>query len=249
MHSRVSLILAAVFFSGLASFAHAQQNEESPTYKVRDLVHELAFDPTKFFPSPYTEDRSVVRIVYSGDDYGWPVYAIALAEGCVDDEDPRLGECSLRLRARMVRAPAPPELVRPRHRGTYLVGGLVNRGATSREQVRASLTELGVEWGEADLRTCPGALAALSRSTGAVWVPERIANPTPEDGVLNLVLHADTVQVESQQYRRVSVYEGWIEEGSPAAWAVDLASTLEPCWRPAELPAPWFREQAVAEEG
>ena len=40
-----------------------------------------------FVPSQYIEDQSGVRISDTGDDFGWPVYAIAVAEGCLDGEN------------------------------------------------------------------------------------------------------------------------------------------------------------------
>ncbi|MFN3816623.1 hypothetical protein [Brevundimonas sp.] len=225
----------------LAQPVLAQDEGGVAPYGVRDRVRTLAFDPTRFFPSEHIEDRSTVRIVYTGDDYDWPVYAIAVAEGCVDAENIREDDCASRLRARMVRAPAPADLTRPRQRGTHLVGRLIERGATSPRQIQTALDEIGVEWVEADLRACPEALAALGRSANAVWVPDAVANPVAGDELMALVLHADIVQVEVEQFARVSTYRGWIDDGSPAAWATDFAGSLESCWAPAGVPAPWSR--------
>lgn len=72
-------------------------------------MQQLAFDPVKFFPSQYVKDHSGVRISDTGDDYGWPVYAIAVTEGCIPWENNPRDQCGSRLRARLVRAPAPPE--------------------------------------------------------------------------------------------------------------------------------------------
>lgn len=218
--------------------AQAQQSQPS-VFDVRPMVIDVAFDPTAYFPSTYARDRSVVRIVYTGDDYGWPVYAIAVAEGCVDQEDRNNDACATRLRARMVRSPAPADIQRPRQRGLHLLGLLVETGATNPISIRAALSDVGTEWLEADLRTCPGAVDGLRRLTEAGWPPPPPIDQTLVAYVSGLAMHADLVRVEVQHYARRTTYEGWIADGSPAAWAVAFAEGLEPCWRPAPGPAPW----------
>ena len=232
----IQIAVCTIILGCLAQPARAQ---ETSILETRDAVRQMAFDPATFFPSPYIKDRSVIRITYTGDDYGWPVYAIAIAEGCIDQENVRQDDCKSRLRARMVRAPAPPNLTRARQRGVHLVTRLVERGATSPELMRTALDQLGVEWLEADLRTCSGAMETLQQSTEAVWVPDAVSDPTPDDEMAGLVLHADIVQVEIQQYARRTTYVGWLAAGSPAVWAEALATVLEPCWRPANVSVPW----------
>lgn len=242
MRNPIRFFITSLCLSAMSQSVHAQDAGAASTTEVREIVQQLAFDPTKFFPSQYIKDHSILRIVYTGDDYGWPVYAIAIAEGCLDGENNPRDQCASRLRARMVRAPALPEASRPRQRGSRLVARLMESGSVSPRQVQASLQDMGVEWVEADLRDCPGALSALARSAEAVWVPDAVANPRPGDELSGLVLHADIVQVEFQQYAKLTSYRGWIAERSPAAWAVEFASALEPCWRPAEVQAPWLQE-------
>ncbi|AYV46408.1 hypothetical protein CFHF_14800 [Caulobacter flavus] len=245
--STLALGLAIIVFGQAAQAgpapdqaAPAQTGEarEPSVADVREAVRDIAFDPSRFFPSPLVKDRSILRITYTGDDYGWPVHAIAVAKGCVDDEKQPKDKCASRLRARMVRAPAPDGMARPRQRGVRLVGQLVERKATTPAQIRAALSQIKPEWVEADLRTCPGAAEVLKRSAEAVWVPEAVADPQPTDE-LNLVLHADIVKIEIQQYARLTTYRGWLAENSPAVWAQSLAAVLEPCWRAADVPAPW----------
>jgi hypothetical protein len=231
-------VALAITVSGQAAHAQAPADPRASVADVREAVGRIAFDPARYFPSAYVSDRSIVRITYTGDDYGWPVYAIAIAEGCVEGETVPRDQCASRLRARMVRAPAPDGMTRPRQRGVRLVNQLVERKATSSEQIRAALDQIGPEWVEADLRTCPGATEALSKAGEAAWAPEAVVNPKPTDE-LSLVLHADIVRVELQQYARLTTYRGWLAEKSPAVWADGLAAVLEPCWRRADAPAPW----------
>lgn len=227
--------------TGLLSSADILQDPGSdpPAADIRAIVQEVAFDPATYFPSRYGRDRSIVRIAYTGDDYGWPVYSIAIAEGCLDGETNPKDNCAARLRARMVRAPSLAEAARPRQQGARLVSRVTKTGARSSDEVRQALTNIDLDWVEADIHTCPGASVALARSAGAIWVPDAVANPSPDDDIFGLVLHADIVRVDIQQYARLTSYSGWIAEGSPAAWAVEMANALEPCWEPTSATAPW----------
>ncbi|MDI6624211.1 MAG: hypothetical protein QME55_05730 [Brevundimonas sp.] len=232
----------AALLLGILSLTDPGQGPAHPRdADVRAMVQHAAFDPTTYFPSRYIRDHSIVRIAYTGDDYGWPVYSIAIAEGCIAGETVPRDGCASRLRARMVRAPADPDAVRPRVLGARLVSRVEGTGARTPEEVRKALGEENLEWVEADLRACPGALDALAESAEAEWVPDAITNPRPEDAMTGLVLHADIVRVDFSQYARLTTYSGWIAERSPAAWAVGLAATLEPCWEPAPEQPPWLR--------
>lgn len=242
----LALALALLAPVVLGAPAAAQEDEQEARFEarleIRDVVQPMAFDPSKFFPSPYVEDSSIIRITYTGNDYAWPVYAIAVADGCVDAENPRQDACASRLRARMVRSPALADLTRPRQRGLHLLNQLADRRATSPEDIRRALDSVGVEWLEADFRTCPGATEALRRSKDITWAPDEIARLADErsgDEPLLMVIHADKVRVEFEQFLRLSTYYGYVADGSPAAWAVELEETLEPCWRPATVPPPW----------
>lgn len=227
-------LLAAIALEGLA----VAQSDFEKRVKLARRVRELAFNPEHFFLDQY-HSQPVVTVTYTGDDYAWPVYSIAVFEGCHDDE-PRVDGCRSALRARMVRSPLAPDMRRPRERGGRLVWNLFEKGKTSRMALRGALTRSGVEWKEADVRRCPNAMKALERSANLKWVPSEISNPTPKDEI-NLVIHADTVEVTFRQYGRASIYSGYVADGSPAAWAEDFAASLEPCWTDATIPPPWQR--------
>lgn len=222
--------------SGLPGLAQAQGQQVAET---REAVRQIAFDPSRYFPSLYVRDSSIIRISYTGDDYRWPVYSIAVSFGCIDGEKARDHDCGSRLRARMVRAPAAPGLARLRQRGAHLIEQVVRRGAVSPGQISAALDALGPEWLEADLQTCPNAVDVLEQSREAAWAPDEVAAPLSGSREVELVLHADIVRVELQQYARRTTYEGWLADGSPGAWAERLSAVLEPCWRPAAAPTPW----------
>lgn len=238
--SHAVLLPIAALLSGLFPSYGAQDPLTPARPDVRAIVQQVAFDPATYFPSPYIRDLSVVRITYTGDDYGWPVYSIAIAEGCVDGETIPQNNCASRLRARMGRAPGVIGATRLRQAGAQLVSQVRETGATSEEDVREALSGMGLEWLEADVRACPGALATLAKSAEAIWVPGAVANPTSGDEMSGLVLHADIVRVEFQQYARLTTYSGWLADRSPAAWAVEMASVLEPCWRPMPNDPPWL---------
>lgn len=230
-------ILWLAYLSCLAFPAQAEGISLKILERMRDRVSLLAFDPTSFFRGTFGEDASIIRIVYRGDDYGWPVYSVAIAEGCLAGEA-LSHACRSRLTARMVRSPAPPDLIRARQRGLHLVRQLVQRRANSRSAIKAQLKLLGVEWMEADLNACPGINTVLARSAGLDWVPAEISDPGPRESLL-VVAHADTLEVVFDHHFSQSRYVGYAADGSPAAWAHDLAEALEACWKPAQVPPPW----------
>jgi hypothetical protein len=234
-------LLCSLLLSGLiAAPAHGQAKPPLEDFaRVRDEVRALAFDPATYFPSRFIRDGAMIRIAYTGDDYAWPVYSLAVAKGCLDEE-PRSKDCLSRLTARMVRAPAPADLQRPRQRGAHMVRELARRQAASPSSMPSHLSALKVEWLEADLRSCPGATSLLARSADLSWVPKEISNPDASD-LVSPVLHADMVEVVFERYARRSTWRGYIAGNSPAAWAVELAETLEPCWKPARTAPPWRR--------
>ena len=80
--SMVLSSVAALLVGILSPTDPVQGPAQSPKADVRAMVQQAAFDPTTYFPSRYIRDSSIVRIAYTGDDYGWPVYSIAIAEGC-----------------------------------------------------------------------------------------------------------------------------------------------------------------------
>ena len=96
-------VLCSLAVAGMAAPVVAQ---EASIFELRDPVRAQAFDPTRFFTTAQGRDGSSVRILYTGDDYGWPIHAIAIAAGCQRDEGLSPEACATRLTARMVRAMA-----------------------------------------------------------------------------------------------------------------------------------------------
>jgi hypothetical protein len=235
--ARRALFTLTFLFSPCA-VATAQEGAAS-IFDLRPLVAEAAFDPTVYFPSRVYPDASFLRVTYTGDDYGWPIHAFAVAEGCVDREPTADASCRGRLRARMARAPASAETTRPRHRGVQLLSRLAEQGATTPPLIRAALTDLGVEWLEADLRTCPGATEALRSLEDVSWTPVPSFDLDQLQYVSSLVMHADYIRLDVRHFARTATYAGWIAPNSPGLWAVEFAEVLEPCWRPAPVPPPW----------
>src|SRR4028119_1604213 len=138
------------------------------------------FDPATFFKVDGGRDPSAIRIVYS-DQYRRPIYSIAFQEGCLKEET-RSEVCRTRLTARMVRAPAPYPRANARERSLQLARGLVRRRATSRAAISSALPAMRLEWMQADVRTCPGALKGLSQASALAWLPRAIDQPRSPDG-------------------------------------------------------------------
>jgi hypothetical protein len=119
---------------------------------LKQRVTDVAFDPDSFFGTQGQYFR-IATIRYRGDDWRFPVYAIAISNGCILGREPG---CDARRIARMVRGTeaVPPE--RPRWRGSALIGRLGKLGSLDGPGLAKAL-DANVDWLEADLDSCPGA--------------------------------------------------------------------------------------------
>ncbi len=222
---------AATLALGLIAPSAAQ--EARPAYDFRDRTRALAFDPASFFRE---QSKPALSVRYLGNDYGYPVYTIAVRSGCTEhDKGEARRTCGERLTARMVRSPFKGDSPRPRARGQQLFVAISQAQPQNDNELLRLLDNAGLEWLEADVRKCPTAMAHLATSRNL-----RFSTTTAPLGQLDeIVLHADTVTLEIGSYLMRSRYEGWLKPGSPGAWANDFAASLETCWKPAAAPVPW----------
>jgi hypothetical protein len=223
--------IAAALALILVAPSVAQDGPHSDDFRERTRA--LAFDPARFFPE---RPEPAMSVRYLGDDYGFPVYAIAFRRGCIDaDQGEARRTCGDRLVARMVRAPFEGEPPRPRARGQRLFAMIAPSKPQNDDALLRLLDNSGLEWLEADVRKCPTAMAHLGTGRDLKFSPAMDQTGQPAE----LVLHADTVSFEIGDYLTRSRYEGWLKPGSPGAWANDLAASLETCWKPSMSLVPW----------
>lgn len=234
--TRVTFALAACM--GVAIGTAAFANAPEAGYDFGERTRQLAFDPARFFESA-PADSLFMQIVYSGDDYGFPVYSIAVRKGCTEsDTGEARRTCGDRMIARMVRAPFDGIPERPRWRGAKLFGALAEQDIADDRQLAAALDSQRLEWLEADIGTCEAGLAHL----GASDVDFFTDPPRPTNTDLGIVLHADKISFDYRgDYLTRSSYFGWVKPGSPGMWAAQFANSLEDCWAPASAPAPWSK--------
>jgi hypothetical protein len=215
----------------LAAPMLAAAQEADPFY-AKTTINRLAFDPARYFTGENARD--LLRITYRGDDYDFPVWSLTIRNGCLTE--PRLPPCFKQRIARMVRAPVPSGgAERPRWRGMALVSALED--AKSERDVADRLDKAGLDWVEADVTACPGAMDALKAVVEVRW--PSAATLLPSDDFPPMALHADKVTVEIPTFLHDVRFSGAAFEGSPGAAAVRFAETLEPCWKPATAPVPW----------
>ncbi|KLI63129.1 hypothetical protein [Aurantiacibacter marinus] len=229
-------VTLCIFAAVLSSPAQAQHADND--YDYRERTRELAFDPQRFFPEG---TRPWMEIIYSGDDYGFPVYSIAIQKGCTsDDTGEARRNCGNRLIARMVRAPFDGEPLRPRNRGQVLFGYLFDEGVGDDLALRDALARYQLEWLETDVSGCEPAMALLEADPVLSFFATQL---TPSEGIPQLALHADKIRfVHRGSYLSETTYYGWAAPESPGEWAVQFAQSLEACWRPASSIAPWERD-------
>ncbi|MFY8196835.1 MAG: hypothetical protein ACOVKV_17335 [Novosphingobium sp.] len=201
-----------------------------------------AFDPERFFDGRYVE-APILTIRYLGDDYDFPVYAIALYKGCHDVDAEGDRSCLDRLQARMIRAPYDGEPERPRWRGTRLLEDLRTRGVSSRKELLKALDDGAVEWLEADLATCPAALNNARSTDELRWFGEPLVQEPSDE--MAIIMHFDTIDVRFRpNYFTDFRYQGHVGDGLPSGWADAFAKSLESCWKPATAIRPWRRAVA-----
>lgn len=214
------------------------QAESRRGFNLHQAVLAEAFDPERFFGGGYAEPVLTVR--YLGDDYDYPVYALALYKGCHDADAEGDRSCRERLQVRMVRAPYEGEPERPRWRGTKLLGDLRTRGVSSQRELLAALDNGAVEWLEADLATCPAALSHARNTANLRWFGAPLVEE-PSDSIA-IVLHADTVDVRFRPNYFTDVrFKGIVDDDFPSGWAEGFAKSLENCWTPSAAIRPWRR--------
>lgn len=224
-------IIATALVLGVSAPSAAQ--DARPAYDFRDRTRALAFDPSRFFPE---QPEPAMSIRYMGDDYGYPVYAIAVRKGCTDaDQGEARRTCGGRLIARMIRSPYEGKPPRPRKRGQKLFGMIAQAKPQSDEALLRLLDNAGLQWFEADIHSCPAAMTHLATGRDL-----KFSSAIDQSGdFAEIVLHADTISFEVGDYLMRSRYEGWLKSGSPGAWADEFASSLETCWKPSTATVPW----------
>jgi hypothetical protein len=205
--------------------------------RIGQAMIAAGFAPDSLFADSRGHDPSVLRIVRS-DAYGRPIYSIAIREGCLEEEEPRSEQCRTRLTARMVRAPAPQTGAAAGQRARQLAEQLVRRRATTVRTIRIAFRSMALEWSQADLRSCPGAVEKLAGAASVTWLPRRVEQTESNPAIW---LDSDSVEVTFDYYPTRSVFSGVPIDGSPGAWAKGLARVLEPCWKSARTPPPWMR--------
>ncbi len=217
--------------------------------EMRSTTRQLAFDPNRFFPDAYTAPLITIR--YTGDDYGYPVYSLALRRGCTkEDVGDARRSCAARMVARMVRSPDPaPEDSKPTRRrwlGAALFDYLEKRKPNDEAELRNALDAYGLEWLEADVSRCDAAMAHLSTAEDISF----FADPALVDpGNLSIVLHADKIEFEFGGYITRSRYYGYAKRNSPGEWADQFVPSLDECCKPATSIAPWRLDKPPEPEG
>lgn len=204
----------------------------------REAVTKLAFDTERYFP----EERygyNDVRILYRGDDFSWPIYAIGVRLGC-DERSERRG-CADAFRVRMVRLPKTPDMRRPRDRAMPMWRRFEDGSAQTPQQVAAIVQDFRLEWLQTDSFACPAAAAVMARSGNLSWVSPKLYSRESRAKPDAIVMHADIIDVGFGGGPGNANYIGRDAPGTHAEWATRFAAALEPCWRPAGSVPPWRR--------
>lgn len=234
----------AALLATLVLIAPAKAQDASDTEQEKFSIHATllseVFVPEKFFQEDMLTEP-LLTITYTGDDWNWPVYALALFKGCHAGDAGDYSSCGDRYTVRMVRGPwdeSDGELERPRWRGSALLSNLKDRGVSDRDELFQALDEGAVEWLESDLEQCPAAMKFAETSPDLAWFAQPLI-PEPDDEI-RIVIHYDTVHVRyTPIYSQRMEYTGEVDQRLPSGWAVQFYDALEDCWSLTQAPPPW----------
>ncbi|QFT78308.1 hypothetical protein [Erythrobacter sp. THAF29] len=230
-----ALIALGAALSGGSASANEPANDE-PAFNAKHAVLAEAFAPERFFRGRFGFDP-LLTILHLGDDYSYPIYAIAVFRGCHRDDAEGDRSCIDRLRARMVRAPYDGEPERPRYRGLELLTTLRTLAVSNREELITVLDKGAVEWLEADLATCPAALAKAREAEKLAFFNQSLV---ADDDDMAIVIHSDTIKLTfTPNYFTKLSFDGSPLRGTPGLWGYDFAQSLEECWVPSQATPPW----------
>ena len=209
----------------------------------RCLETALAFDPSNYFDDPGErwspdEPGGIVDARYESSLHG-PRWSFAINPVCASGGG-RVG-CPadrLQLLMRVVAWKTPTELPPGYH---------VPLHGTLGESLR--VLDVAASWREADLKTCPGAVAALLSLENARWFDfddaDRDAIAGREVDSLTVVADGDFVTVRAQGFAASTYAASTLgEEAGTSGWAQQMLKVVEPCLKPASAPPPWRRPPA-----
>lgn len=202
------------------------------------------FSANSFFPEHFVGPDLTAR--YIGDDYGWPVWAVAAKLACPNPETlDRSSACEPEERDWVIRQAAAPEIqegARPRRNG-FAFSQQMQVGLQANSDVNTVARDAGLIWREARMSACPVAQEAFDAFRNVSWLPTNHPLVYTSDE-LNLVLHADKIQLTLQTYLQETTFTGWLAEGNPADRFNAFVVALEPCWTTPSVPAPWEETDA-----
>ncbi len=230
MLTTVGLILA---------FAFQQAEPPISLSEASEIVWDGPFNTNAFFPEWSGEPDLTAR--YMGDEYGWPVWALAARIACPTQnglEHPNA--CPAEDRDWIIRQAAAPQLEgnqRPRYNGSSFAGR-VREGLQANSDVNTVAREAGLIWREARLSGCPVAQEAFDAFRNVSWIPTDHPLVDTRDE-LTLPLHADTIELTLQTYLQETRFTGWLAEGNPANRFNAFVVALQSCWTTPAVPAPW----------
>jgi hypothetical protein len=204
----------------------------------RACMRAMAFDPEAYFGSNDGAEQDplapsgLVDAVFLRALHG-PGWAFAIANGCpgLAEADPTCKSDQRRPLLRAVTIKPPEE-----------IPAAYNRSPKSEAEMRGLLNAV-MNWREADLRTCPGAVEALLALDDVRWQPFDEADQALITGQspaqLLVIADPDTISVRAGGVMNAHAAHDMGQPGGAGAWAMTMRAVVEPCLKPTGAPPPW----------
>ncbi len=218
--------------------ACAPVTEDGEVRLDRNCLAAMAFNPRFYFDrgdenvSDPLELNGLVEVVFVQGRRG-PIWAFAISNSCpgrLNADSQCKGE-QLRPLLRAVTIKPPDRQPKPRMPFPRSEAGM--RGFLDRY----------LDWREADLRTCPHALDALTALNDVPWQVfdegelALLAGREPSEIVVTA--DGDTVVVKASGFVAAHAARDGGEPGGAGAWAKTMRAAVEPCLKPTQASAPW----------
>lgn len=222
----VFLILLELIFPALS---YAQNSNFQRILETRDKLNSGIFDPANL---PFDGEETLLTARYTGDDYGWPVWSMAIVRSCA----PRSYPCAQdRLKIRTIRAFPIKTDGRPRNKGSSLTSQ-INTFIMQGESIESAISKSNIAWDFVDIDSCPAAKTLFETAPDQKWVSDDIF----ERRIIPY-LHADSVEVKLYSARAIILYKDIPTGDQPSAWASALMEAAIPCLTQSYMTPPWER--------
>ena len=214
--------------------AEEKIRELNDLMEVRKKILDQVFNPDRFVGKNGNYSQPIIGVVYTGDDWAWPVYATGIFRGCRKPiSEDYSGPCEPEFWALKLSAATNSGTGRPRHAGSRLTQNVYELlQSSTATTIDEAMSRVNTDWQFTTFSMCPSAQLALD-DLGTIDLD--IAALKKHSGHY---LHSDYVTIKIKHAQQSITVKSPVNDPF-GKWATALDEALQYCWQPAKLPKPW----------